>query len=166
MASRRFQVFRSSSQGEMRQFNQIMPIESPTLIFKRPAMVLDRPAARAAPKTVKKESKPMQQATMEVPRREQQPRKSIFTLGSPERENKTKRDEGFGVFLQACSLCKKKLKLNKDIYMYGYDIVFPLLLLLFCVFLYFLFLVFVLFFSPCLDVKKDEKIHIKYLLEI
>ncbi|XVF66648.1 hypothetical protein PTKIN_Ptkin10aG0053700 [Pterospermum kingtungense] len=47
-------------------------------------------------------------------------KESIFTLGSPERETKSKKDQGFGVFLSACSLCKKKLKPVDDINMYGY----------------------------------------------
>ncbi|XVF28796.1 hypothetical protein REPUB_Repub15cG0062500 [Reevesia pubescens] len=84
-------------------------------------LAMDHPAARTAPKMVKESSKPMQQPTVVVSRKEKQPKKSIFTLGSPERKNKSKKlDEGFGVFLQACSLCKKNLKPDKDIYMYGY----------------------------------------------
>ncbi|XP_040956195.1 uncharacterized protein [Gossypium hirsutum] len=90
MASRRSKVIRSSSQGEIGLFNQIMPIDSPTPL-----------------------SNP-------VPKKQQLPKKTIFMLGSPERRREIKKDEGFGIFFQNCSLCKKKLKPDKDIYIYGY----------------------------------------------
>ncbi|KAF2284245.1 hypothetical protein GH714_020052 [Hevea brasiliensis] len=51
----------------------------------------------------------------------------IFTFGSPIREKNDalpknkKRGQGFGEFLNACFLCKKKLEEGQDLYMYGED---------------------------------------------
>ncbi|KAM1086983.1 hypothetical protein ACFX15_012172 [Malus domestica] len=55
---------------------------------------------------------------------EQQPGRSIFTLNSPIGETngfvyKKPPDEGFRAFLKCCSLCKKKLRQDKEVYMYG-----------------------------------------------
>ncbi|KAK5804995.1 uncharacterized protein LOC128280490 [Gossypium arboreum] len=113
MASRRSKVIRSSSQGEIGLFNQIIAIDSPTPISNR--LTPAHSAVRRAPNTV-----PMQQPRTAVPKKQQLPKKTIFMLGSPERRREIKKDEGFGIFFQNCSLCKKKLKPHKDIYIYGY----------------------------------------------
>lgn len=113
MASRRSKVIRSSSQGEMDLFNQIMPIDSPTPISNRPTTA--HSAVRRAPNMV-----PMQQPRTAIPKKKQLPKKTIFMLGSPESRREIEKDEGFGVFFQNCSLCKKKLKPDKDIYISGY----------------------------------------------
>ncbi|KAH7573821.1 hypothetical protein ACOSP7_007688 [Xanthoceras sorbifolium] len=105
MSRMRSRAIRSSSQGELTVFNQLRPLDSPASFFekKRPAL-----------------------ATGGVKPREEEPRPRVtWTLGSPERGDsslsKTKKiDEGYCAFLKNCSLCKKKLDLEEDLYMYGY----------------------------------------------
>ncbi|XP_058000796.1 uncharacterized protein LOC131179097 [Hevea brasiliensis] len=115
MSFSRSRVVRSSSQGEIGLFNHTLPIESPVSFSEKKG-----PAPITTSKTVKEYSQPP------VSAEKQQTRHCIFTLGSPERENNDARpknkkpDNGFGEFLKACFLCKKKLLQDKDIYLYGH----------------------------------------------
>lgn len=109
MSRVRTRVIRSSSHGELEVFNQIRPIEyeSSVEVKKIPALVTNnvKPHVREEPKP--------------------QPRRVTWTWGSPERDDsvsksrKKKQVEGFCAFLEDCALCKKKLKENVDVYMYG-----------------------------------------------
>ncbi|KDP40208.1 hypothetical protein JCGZ_02206 [Jatropha curcas] len=112
MSSKRSRVVRSSSQGEIGLFNQLQPIESPVALFQRknPAPITTTSSA----------SKPV---------KESQPthRQCIFSLDTPENQKNEltlyankEYGKGFGEFLKACSLCKKKLDGGQSLYMYGY----------------------------------------------
>ncbi|GAV80608.1 DUF581 domain-containing protein [Cephalotus follicularis] len=112
MSSKRSRIVRSSSQGEVGLLNQMRPLlDSPIPILAPPA----RQQVDSKP------SPPPLRAQRE------KPRDGILTLYSPERETSTnvepkkeKGELGFGEFLDACSLCKKKFKQDMDIFMYGY----------------------------------------------
>ncbi|XP_031278082.1 uncharacterized protein LOC116136531 [Pistacia vera] len=111
MSRVRTRVIRSSSHGELGVFNQIRPFE-----FMSPVGLLE---IKKHPALVNNNVKP---------REEKKPhtRRVTWTWGSPERNDsvsksrKKKLDEGFCAFLEGCALCKKKLKENVDVYMYGY----------------------------------------------
>ncbi|XP_015888118.3 FCS-Like Zinc finger 6 [Ziziphus jujuba] len=134
MSSKRSRIVRSSSQGEIGLFSQIQPIEPPAgpWVPKRPAFA----------KPVQEQSKNSVLSTTAVPEssREKyvengnsiavdgQKQQSILTLYSSADESndsgfkkqKNQPNEEFGAFLKACSLCKKKLKVDDDLFMYGY----------------------------------------------
>ncbi|XP_057958792.1 uncharacterized protein LOC131151568 [Malania oleifera] len=114
--SKRNRIFRSSSLGEVGLFAATQLIEPPVarLEKKRPTLVTAavrrrRPIVNSKPPVAKPE----------------QPRRSILTLGSPvlleNNEGYEKRaDERYGVFLEACYFCKKKIDEDGDVFMYGY----------------------------------------------
>ncbi|XP_021689152.2 uncharacterized protein LOC110671081 isoform X2 [Hevea brasiliensis] len=115
MSSKRSRDVRSSSQGEIGLLSHIQPIESPVAFFgrKRPA-----PITNSNSMTVKDSQPPV----LAEKQRTRQCR--IFTFGSPIREKNDalpknkKPGQGFGEFLNACFLCKKKLEEGQDLYMY------------------------------------------------
>ncbi|KAJ9182147.1 hypothetical protein P3X46_006173 [Hevea brasiliensis] len=100
MSFTRSRVVRSSSQGEIGLFNHTLPVESPVSSLRG------------------KYSQPP------VSAEKQQTRRCILTLGLPERESNDARPKnkkpgtGFGEFLKACFLCKKKLLQDKDTYIH------------------------------------------------
>lgn len=85
--------------------NHLRPIESPVSFLE-----------------IKK--RPAPSVTIAKSREEKPPPRVEWTLGSPgtddSQSDKKKVDDGFCGFLKACSLCKKKLKVTADVYMYGY----------------------------------------------
>ncbi|XP_059630415.1 FCS-Like Zinc finger 5-like [Cornus florida] len=114
MSLKHNRVVQSSSAGEMGQLNQVQPIQSPvTLGEKKRATAAQIDAV-----------KPVKNSEVSVTLLEE-PYRSILTLGSPVCEKKIdgsedKIDDRFGRFLGACFHCKKKLALDKDVFMYGY----------------------------------------------
>lgn len=82
----------SSSLGDTGLFNNIQPIETP--------------AAVSRPK----------------PKQWERPRRSILTLGSPLKDSNddgSDIDESFGVFLQSCFYCRRKISPKDDVFMSG-----------------------------------------------
>ncbi|KAG8636729.1 FCS-Like Zinc finger 2 isoform X2 [Manihot esculenta] len=112
MSSKRSRDVRSSSQGEIGIFNHIQPIESPVSFLerKRPAPIT------ISNSTTVKDSWPPLSADKQQCR--------MFTFGSPATEKNDalpknkKPGEGFGEFLNACFLCKKKLQVGQNLYIY------------------------------------------------
>lgn len=110
MASNRSPIFRSSSQGEIGVFNQPFALERARFGKKHTAF-------SPASKTISRPVKPS-------PAKKEEPRKPIFFIEPLEKEiegsKKREPDRSYGEFLKACSLCKKKLDQNKDVFMYGF----------------------------------------------
>ncbi|KAF2285414.1 hypothetical protein GH714_003642 [Hevea brasiliensis] len=90
-----------------------LPIESPVSFFER------KGPAPSQSKTVKEYSQPPVSA-------EKRQTRGVYSRwdrlrGSITMHAKNKKPgNGFGEFLKACFLCKKKLLQDKDIYMYGH----------------------------------------------
>ncbi|KAF5466110.1 hypothetical protein F2P56_016065 [Juglans regia] len=120
MPSKRSRVVRSSSQGDTGLFSHVQPIESPEDLCLKKRAITGRPKPASNPVAKKSSSPPL------LKQKQVQPLKSVLTLGSlticddEGSKNKKPADEGFGDFLKACSLCKKKLLVEKDVYIYGY----------------------------------------------
>ncbi|KAB1218142.1 hypothetical protein CJ030_MR3G014448 [Morella rubra] len=118
MSPKRCRMFRSSSQGEIGLLGQVRPLDPPDHVWERRRPDAGRKPVRN-PLATNSSSPP-------AAKQEQQPRKSILTLGSPtiwepnDEGSKNKPNERFGEFFQTCSLCKKKLQEDGDLYMYGY----------------------------------------------
>lgn len=118
MSPKRCRMFRSSSQGEFGLLGQVRPLDPPDHVWERRRPDAGRKPVRN-PLATNSSSPP-------AAKQEQQPRKSILTLGLPtiwepnDEGSKNKPNEGFGEFFQTCSLCKKKLQEDGDLYMYGY----------------------------------------------
>ncbi|XP_034684732.1 uncharacterized protein LOC117913797 isoform X1 [Vitis riparia] len=92
MSKKRSRVVWSSSLGDTGLFNNIQPIETP--------------AAVSRPK----------------PKQWERPRRSILTLGSPLKDSNhdgSDIDESFGVFLQSCFCCRRKISPKDDVFMSG-----------------------------------------------
>ncbi|PQQ11129.1 hypothetical protein Pyn_08370 [Prunus yedoensis var. nudiflora] len=109
MASKRCRLLRSSSQGETGLYTHIQPLQ--------PSVRLGEPEQQKRPQ------RPTIKQLEKQPQSQHQP--SIFRLNSPTEEKsdfvfKEQPDEGFRAFLKCCSLCKKQLKQDGDVYMYGY----------------------------------------------
>lgn len=116
----RNQGLRSSSQGEIGLFNHIQAIDLPVRLKNRRTAAIR--TLRPRQEQPQPQPQRVEEVTVATPRVE--PRFRVtWTVGSPERdesESKKKNlEEGFCGFLEACSLCKKKLKKEEDIYMYG-----------------------------------------------
>lgn len=136
MSTKRSRIVRTSSQGEIGLFSQIQPIEPPAgrWVPKRPAF--------AKPSQEQSKNSLLAMAIVPESSRERnvqngnsiavdgldqrrQPRLSVLTLYSPAEETndgrskKNQSNEEFGSFLKVCSLCKKKLKEDDDLFMYG-----------------------------------------------
>ncbi|KAG7997035.1 hypothetical protein I3843_01G190800 [Carya illinoinensis] len=118
--SRNARIVRPSSQGDTGLLGHVQPIESSEDLCLKKRAINGRPKPAPNPVAKKSNSCPL------LKQKQVQPLKSVLTLGSPTicddegSKNKKPADEGFGDFLKACSLCKKKLLVEKDVYMYGY----------------------------------------------
>lgn len=100
-------------------FNPILSIDSPVARW-------EKKRSTAAPVAVAKPvSRPPIKNSKHSVRVSEAPRKVIWTVGSPVRENgkdgpETKTDEQSGAFFETCFLCKKKITQKNDVFMYGY----------------------------------------------
>lgn len=122
---KRPRVGRSSSFDDASFLSQVSPLamESPELRWEKHSDIAAATAsANRASDSSAKILKPSELVT------DHQSRPKILTVASPE-SNKGKFDESFegsiGGFLQKCYHCKKKIRENAEVFMYGYDSFIP-----------------------------------------